>query len=177
MKNRKTMRALKAIVVLALFPAILLAQNPAKKSLEGAWKIAESEFMGADTSRISNPQPSLIIFGQKHYSMMLVPGDKPRTLFKGINPTDVEKLSAFDSFIANAGTYEVAGSTLTVHPMVAKVPNFMAGGFSKYQFRIDGNTLWLTSKSTDLNFRIGDKVVPAPMPSPGEMRLKLVRVE
>ena len=176
MENRKTIRALKAIVVLALFPALLLAQNPAKKSLEGVWKIAESEVMGKDTTRISNPQPSLIMFSQKHYSMMLVPGDKPRTLFKGINPTDEEKLSAFDSFIANEGTYEVAGSTLTVHPVVAKVPNFMAGGSAKYQFRIDSNTLWLTSKSTDLNFRIGDKVVPSSAP-PSETKLKLVRVE
>jgi len=175
MENRKAMRALKTIVVLALFPAMLLSQNPAKNSLEGAWKITESVVVGKDTSRISNPA-SLIIFGQKHYSIMLVPEDKPRPLFNDVNPTDAEKLSAFDSFIANAGTYKVSGPTLTVHPMVAKVPNFMAGGFLKYQFRIDGNTLWLTSKSTDLHFRIGDKVVPVST-SPGENRLKLVRVE
>jgi hypothetical protein len=176
MENRKTMRALVALVVLALFPAMLLAQNPAKKSLEGVWKIVESVVTGADSSRNSNPQPSLIIFGQTHYSAVGVPGDKPRKLFKGINPTDEEKLSAFDPFIANAGTYEVAGSALTVHPVVAKNPNFMAGGYLKYQFRVDGNTLWLTSKATDLYFRVGDKVVPASTSS-GETRLKLVRVE
>jgi hypothetical protein len=176
MENRKTMRALKAIVALALFPAILLAQNPAKKSLEGVWKIAESEFMGADTSKISNPQPSLIIFGPKYYSMMMVPGEKPRALFKGLNPTNEEKISAFDSFFAQSGTYDVAGSVLTVHPVVAKNPNYMSGGFIKYQFRLDGNTLWLTSKSTDLNFRIGDKVVSSTAP-PSESRVKLVRVE
>ncbi len=176
MENRKAIRALTAIVVLALLPSVLLAQNPAKKSLEGVWKITESIVTGEDSSSNSHPQPSLIIFSQKHYTMMLVPGNKPRALFKDTNPTDEERLSAFDPFIANGGTYEVAGSTLTIRPVVAKNPNFMAGGSLKYQFRVEGNTLWLTSKFTDLNFRVGDKVVPAST-SPGENRLKLVRVE
>ena len=176
MKNQKAVRALTTIVVLALFPAVLLAQGSAKNPLEGTWKITESVVMGKDTSRTSNPQPSMVIFSQKHYSMMLVPGDKPRTLFKESNPTDKEKLEAFDSFIANSGTYEVAGSTITVHPVVAKVPNFMAGGSAKYQFRIEGNTLWLNLKSADLNFRVGDKIVPA-SGTQSENRLKLVRME
>jgi len=176
MENSKTMRALTAIVVLALFPAILLAQTPAKKSVEGVWKIAESEFMGKDTSKISNPQPSLIIFGPKYYSIMSVPGDKPRALYKAENPTDAEKINAYDSFIGQSGTYEIVGSTLTVRPMVARNPNYMAGGFIRYQFRFEGNALWLSAKTPDFHIRIGDKVVPSGAP-PSENRLKLVRVE
>jgi len=31
------------------------------------------------------------IFTRKHYSVMWVPGNQPRSLFKGENPTDEEK--------------------------------------------------------------------------------------
>jgi hypothetical protein len=52
----------------------------------------------------------------------------------------------------------------------------MAGGFDKYQFRVEGTTLTLTSQSTDLNVRIGNRVTPASGPA-SETRVKLVRVE
>jgi len=107
---------------------------------------------------------------------MYVPGNKPRALYKAQEPTNEEKISAFDSLIANTGTYEISGSTLTIHPIVARNPNFMAGGSDKYQFRIEGTTLTLTEKSTDLNVRIGNRVVPASGPA-SETRLKLVRME
>lgn len=52
----------------------------------------------------------------------------------------------------------------------------MAGGFDKYQFRIEGNTLTLINTSSDLHLRKGDRVVPSSAPV-SETRLKLVRVE
>ncbi len=55
------------------------------------------------------------------------------------------KVAAYDSFVANAGTYEVADSTLTIHPVVARSPNFMSGGSDKYRFRVSGDTLWLSN--------------------------------
>jgi hypothetical protein len=42
---------------------------------------------------------------------------------------------------------------------------------------VDGNTLWLTSKSTDLNIRVGDRVVPVSPGTVSETRRKLIRVE
>jgi hypothetical protein len=82
---------------------------------------------------------------------MYVPGDEPRELFSGdapvlgtLEPTDAEVLTAFGSFIANSGTYEVSGSTITTRPTVAKTPNFMAGGSLSYTYRVEGDTLWLT---------------------------------
>jgi len=107
-------------------------------------------------SNVANPQPGLFIFAQKHYSVMWVPGNQPRTLFKGDSPTDQEKIAAYDSFVANSGTYEVEGETLTLHPIVARSPNFMAGGVSKSQMRIEGATLWLTQKNTDVIVRTGE---------------------
>jgi len=166
--------------VVSLLGALLLAsmayaQN-AKKPIEGVWKVTEIVVTGAGASNVGSPQPGLFIFTRGHYSMMSVPGNQPRALFKAEEPTNEEKIAAFDSFVANTGTYEVTGSTLTIRPMVARYPNFMAGGSDKYQFRIEGNTLWLTEKSADLNTRVGQQVVPSTAPA-SETRLKLVRVE
>lgn len=169
-------RLLKGLTLMVLCTTIVSAQSSTKKSIEGVWKVTEIVVTGEDASNVPNPQPGLIIFTQKHYSVMWVPGNQPRSLFKGENPTNEEKIAAYDSLVANSGTYEIAEGTLTLHPMVARSPNFMAGGVSKNQLRIEGTTLWLTQKNTDLSLRIGDRVAPSSGPA-GETRLKLSRVE
>ena len=153
------------------------AQNrTAANPLEGAWRETEIVVTGRDASTIQNPQPSLYVFTPTHYAMMGTLGDRPRALFKSLDPTNEEKMAAFDSFWGNSGTYEVTGDVLTTRPVVARMPNFMAGGFERYQFRIDGNTLMLTSKSTDENYRVGEQVVPDSRPI-SETRTKLVRIQ
>ena len=169
-------RTLKAPILLLLFSTMLSAQGTAKKPIEGVWKVVEIVVTGAGASTSSSPQPSLLILTQGHYSQVGVLGDKPRTLYKAEEPTNAEKVAAFDSFFGNAGTYEVSGSTLTIHPIIARNPNFMAGGFEKYQFRLEGNNLWLTDKSSDTSYRIGPRVVPSSAPA-SETRTKYVRVE
>ncbi|HZE70580.1 MAG TPA: lipocalin-like domain-containing protein [Pyrinomonadaceae bacterium] len=169
-------RILKGLTLLVLCTIVVSAQSSTKKPIEGAWKVTEIVVTGENESNVPNPQPGLIIFTQKHYSAMWVPGNQPRTLFKGDVPTNEEKIAAYDSFVANSGTYEVDGATLTLHPMVARSPNFMAGGVSKYQLRIEGTTLWLTQKNTDLSVRSGDRVAPSSGPV-SEIRLKFSRVE
>ncbi len=169
-------RVMKVFAIMVACGVTLGAQGSVRQPIEGVWKVTEIVVTGADASTISNPQPSLFIFARSHYSMMYVSDNRPRAVYKAENPTRDEKLAAFDSFIANTGTYEVAGSTLTIHPIVARNPNYMAGGFDKYQFRLEGNTLSLTEKSTDLNARVGQRIVPSTAPA-SETRLKLVRVE
>ena len=143
--------------------------------LEGVWREAEIVVTGANASTIQNPQPSLYLFTPTHYAMMGTLGDRPRPLNKAFDPTKEEKIAAYDSFWGNAGTYEVTGDILTIRPIIARVPNFMAGGYQKYQIRVDGDTLWLTGKSMDEYFRFGEQVVPA-SPLPSETRTKLARV-
>jgi lipocalin-like protein len=169
-------RILNVLTFLILCATVVSAQSSKKKPIEGAWKVTEIVVTGADPSSVPNPQPGLIIFTKTHYSVMWVPGNQPRSLFKGEGPTDQEKIAAYDSFVANSGTYEVAGATITLHPMVARSPNFMAGGVSKFQLRIEGTTLWLTQKNTDLSLRTGNGVAPSSGPA-SETRLKLSRVE
>ena len=168
--------AMRLLVIMVLCGAVLSGQGAAKQSIEGVWKVSGIVVTGAGASTISSPQPGLFIFTRGHYSIMYVPGNQPRTLKKAETETTDEKVAAFDSFLANAGAYEVVGSTITIRPMVARDPNYMVGGFNKYQFRIDGNTLTLTNKSTDLNMRFGDQVVASKAPA-SETRVKFVRLE
>ena len=169
-------RILNGLTLIVVCATVVSAQSSSKKSIEGVWKVTEIAITGAEASNISNPQPGLIIFTKTHYSVMWVPGNQPRSLFTGEDPTDQEKIAAYDSFVANSGTYEVAGETLTLHPVVSRSPNFMAGGAAKNQFRIEGTTLWLIQKNTDLSVRTGDRIATSSGPA-SETRLKLTRVE
>lgn len=148
------MRSFKVASTLPLVAALAVGCQPATEEagpLEGAWKYVELSTTSPDTSStITSPQPSLYIFLKQHYSVMFVPGSEPRELFSGdepvlgSDPTDAEKLAAYDSFIANSGTYELTDSTLTTRPMVAKNPNFMAGGSLTFTYRVEADTLRLT---------------------------------
>lgn len=146
--------ALGAMSVSSPAPTAITDPLLVRPSLEGAWEMAEFHLTGPDTSfTITAPQPSLYVFLERHYSLMHVPGDQPRALFGGpeptlgsVAPTDAEKVAAYDSFIGNAGTYEGNGGRLTLRPIVAKNPNLMAGGTLTYGYYFEGEVLWLTSE-------------------------------
>jgi hypothetical protein len=146
----------------ALAAAILIGCQKAEAPeppLEGAWSVVSIHVAGPDSAANTTVQPSLFLFGDRHYSMMRVTGNQPRTLAAKDSVTDAEKLAAYDSFVANTGTYETADSTLTIHPVVARSPNFMSGGSDKYHFRISGDTLWLSNTGADFRTTIGGQLV------------------
>lgn len=121
-----------------------------KSPVEGVWKITEVVTPSGET--ISNPQPSLIIFTKGHYSQIAVTGTQPRAQ---VDPpkdpqklTDAEKIARFEQwgpFSANAGTYVVKGTTLTMRPIVAKSVQVMSGQTPlELTFKLEApNTLWL----------------------------------
>lgn len=165
--------ALTAFLLSACTPAAA-PEAPAAPPLEGAWSVVSLSFTGPDGTTTPAVQPSLYLFGGRHYSMMRVTGDGPRTLAATDSVTDTEKLAAYDTFIANTGTYEVADSTLTIHPIVARSPNFMAGGSDRYTFRVSGDTLWLTSNAADMRMMMGGQLA-APAGASGTTMQVLVR--
>lgn len=171
------------IALTALAAALLSACQPAQApeagearapGLEGAWSIVSIRVTGPDSAVGTTVQPSVYLFGDTHYSMMRVTGNSPRALAAADSVTDAEKLAAYDSFIANTGTYEVADSTITIHPVVARSPNFMSGGSDKYHFRVSGDTLWLSNTGADFKTMIGGQLVTPPG-APGTTMLVLVR--
>jgi hypothetical protein len=164
------------IALVALAATLLTACERAERAespLEGAWSVASINVTGPDSAANTTVQPSLFLFGDKHYSMMRVTGNQPRTLAATDIATDAEKLAAYNSFIANTGTYDVADSTLTIHPVVARSPNYM-GGSDIYHFRVGGDTLWLSNTGADIRTRIGGQLV-GPTGTPNATMLVLVR--
>lgn len=143
-------------------------------SLEGTWRPVQAMVTRGDSTVTQDEEPTLYIFTPTHFAVMGTVGG-PRTLYHTLDPTDEEKLSAFNSFWGNMGTYEVAGDSLTMHIVFARNPNYMAGGYRVSRFRVAGDTLWLATKSTDGHFRLGEEVVPDPRPF-SETETRLVRV-
>jgi len=66
-------RLLKGLTLMVLCTTIVSAQSSTKKSIEGVWKVTEIVVTGEDASNVPSAQPGLIIFTQKHYSVMWVP--------------------------------------------------------------------------------------------------------
>jgi len=101
---------------------------------------------------ITDPQPGLIIFTKGYYSSMVVRASQPRaTVAPAKDPanlTDAEKIARYEQwspFTANSGTYEVKGSTLQMHPIVAKSVDVMTSGTAiTWELKVEApNTLWL----------------------------------
>src|SRR6185503_161410 len=129
------------------------------QSLCGVWKPVEVVIdRGPEAGRhTTDVQPGLFIFSQTHYSGMQVRGFQPRPQL-GDTPTDEERGRAFTPFTANAGTYVLEDSLLTMTPVVSKNPSQMTGGAVTDRVRVVADTLWFISAS-------------------GERRNKWVRIE
>jgi len=122
------------------------AQTP----LTGVWEVEEitrdgGRFQGTST------EPGLIFFGDEHYSVMHVNAPRP------LEPEDTPRrelsyeqmLAAYDPFTANAGTYEVEGTTVTMRPSVTLSARFISGVEATSEYRMDGDMLVLTSTNDD----------------------------
>lgn len=149
-------RALLAASLVVAVPTLAFAQGGATAtSLDGVWKISEIVTTGANAATNATPQPSLIIFARGHYSYLSVHGAQPRPTFSPAKDpnklTDAETLARFEQwnpFTAQAGTYQVKGTTLTRRPLVAKNVTVMTTDPAIVQeFKLEGSTLWLITKS------------------------------
>lgn len=152
-------------------PLLCQSAQPSASSIEGAWKVNERIVTGANASTNSTPQPSLYIFTKQHYSIVALAGTttRPETPASKdpANPTDAEKIALYTHWLpltANSGTYTFEGTTLTTRPLVAKGQSVMTGPVAVREAKIEGNTLWLVTRSA------------AGQPA-SETRLRLTRVE
>jgi hypothetical protein len=153
---------MKFLAALAIFAGIAGAQST---PITGVWQVTEWTTTGSNGRTISNPQPALYIFTGKYYSKLVVRGDKPRPNLSS-NPTDAERLASFLPLLAQSGTYEVSGATLTTHIIVSQTPNRMSpGDDNTYSFKLEGKTLTIT----DISEGNG--------PKPNPVTVKFTRVE
>ena len=114
-------------------------------SLRGVWKVTHATDAAGKT--IDWSRPSLIIFTERHYSLFIVGGDRPRYGPQQQQPTPQQKVATFDAISTNGGTYEVKGNKLTLMRTVAK-NQFAEGSSQTVEYRIEGNTLTLLYPDT-----------------------------
>jgi hypothetical protein len=152
-------RAAFAIALVLVCQSSLPAQSPG--SIQGVWRPVSrtipattnpgdrsDPFAHVPVGTQTNLQPGLMIFTARHYSRTTDTATTPRPTTPEATPAKatVEQLQArWGPFQANAGTYELSGSTLTLRPMVAKNPvEQRSGNFARLTVKIDGDRLWLT---------------------------------
>jgi Lipocalin-like domain len=120
-------------VGLILLAASIAPAFGADSPLVGAWQL--------DSGQPS--QAGLYLFTATRYSMTLAATDRPDMIDTSKATAD-ELRAVWGPLLANAGTYEISGDLLTIHPLVAKIPVVMKAGANEvYQFRIEGKTLTL----------------------------------
>jgi hypothetical protein len=101
--------------------------------LVGAWQLDPGQ----------SGQAALYLFTLTRYSMVLASTDRPDVADMSKAAAD-ELRAVWGPLLANAGTYEVSGDLITIHPLVAKHPVVMRPGANEvYRFRIEGKTLTL----------------------------------
>jgi len=119
------------------------SQNKDAKGVVGVWQVKEIARQNGSGPIAGKTLPSIFIFTPRHYSMVWVLGTEPQRSFaERWNPTDVEKIRRFNSLVVNSGTYEIKGSILTAHPIVARIPEFVGGKFI-CEYRLENVTMRL----------------------------------
>jgi hypothetical protein len=142
------------VVVGVLALTSLSAWGQSKPSIQGVWRTVEVTITnpnpnpaGLGKGTHTDMQPALLIFSSRHYSQVIDTAGKPRPTvpFKvPLKPTAEEMQAQWGPFAANAGTYELSGTTLTTRVIVGKNPATQGKGFTRYTIKLDGQNLWTT---------------------------------
>ena len=138
-------------VIASVFFVALGPVTTSGQSLVGEWTLQERVINGGPNGgTVTVSQPSLRIFTDTHFSRMFVwPGDGPRPEASGFpDVSDADWRAVMTSIRANSGTYELDGTTLTEHRLLAMNPVAM-GQSGTFEVRLEGDTLWLTGENAD----------------------------
>jgi hypothetical protein len=147
------MNAMKYIIVL-LAGIVLVAGRAGvvaqAKSIQGVWQTVEVKIAGATPRTITVPKPGpwLTIFTAKHYSRTEVQAEAPRPILADAAKATADELrTVWGPVVAEAGTYDVSGNTITMHPLVSKSPAAMASGaFIISSYQLNGETLTIAQQ-------------------------------
>lgn len=127
----------KRLVTLLVFAAAVMPMSAqSRQSIQGVWRVVERTITDSSAGRKDpfgafpagthiNLRPGLLIFTGKHYSRTTDAAAQPRPTrpYKTPGKPTLEELQAeWGPFVANAGTYEVSGTTVTLRAIVAKNP-------------------------------------------------------
>lgn len=146
---------LTAIALLASFAlaTAVEAQTHAANPLVGTWRV--TEITEPNEPPLTNPQPGLYIFTPKHYSMLRINGTKPLPDYPSNDKaTDADKVAVFNALYMQTGTYTVKDNVLSTKALVAKSAFAMAAAGNQWDIAINGNTLAITLKRTNVTVKL-----------------------
>ena len=102
--------------------------NPAAQSksasIQGVWQTVEITIAGASprTITVTEPKQYVTIITAKHYSRTEVQAEAPRPVLADVAKATADELRAvWGPVIAEAGSYEVNGAVVTMHPQASKI--------------------------------------------------------
>jgi hypothetical protein len=160
------------LLFVTLTVGLLAVQDAAAQSkpasIQGTWRIEQATIAGPQARTIAFAgRPNLTIITGKHYSRVEVQADGPRPILADPAKATADELrAAWGPFVAETGTYEITGDSITMRPIASKNPAIMgAGVFITYAYKLDGDTLSLTQQRNQAG------------PFSAPFTLKLVRVE
>jgi Lipocalin-like domain len=110
-----------------LIPAGAVFALPPNNTLRGVWKVVGYVVTGKGEGTYP-AQPGLYIFTEKYFSTVMVSGREPRPEANPAKASDTEIVASWRPFVAQAGAYELSGSSVTMYPAVAKVSSRMLPG-------------------------------------------------
>jgi hypothetical protein len=147
-----TLIASAAVAVAVVGISTTPAASQSASELEGVWKVSRVVVTGANPRSWEHPQATIWIFSRGYYSAVEDTSQAGRTAppppKEPGKPTDAEKLAKYaewSQFAAGAGTYELKGSTLIQHPLVAKSLSSLSTDQSS-QLKLSGDTAVLVMK-------------------------------
>src|SRR6476620_2930613 len=134
------------ILVVLAASGVVSAQRVA-----GVWKLDEMTSTGTGASTKTISQPSMYLFTKTHYSIIYVSSESPRSTDDASTMTADQLRDVFvQSFVANAGTYEMKAGKITLKPIVAKSPTFMKpGNWNTFKISMKGNSMTLVTDSNN----------------------------
>ena len=146
-------RIVACMVSFAFLLAVPSALAQADK-LIGVWKLIELKLPPVDHLKartLADPQPEVLIFTKKYCSRVGILGDKPRPDLRE-TATNAQLLEAWKPLNASVGSYTVEGSTLIIHLIADKTPNFMNNSKIQFDwgFKFEGEDLILSMPVTSL---------------------------
>ena len=139
---RKLTLLLVVLVAAGSFSAFRPSTTTTAEDLAGVWKMVRATSPAGESVDVT--WPTIMIYSEGYYAAVLSIGE--RDLLPD-EPTDAQRLAAFDAFDAVAGTYQVQGDRLHARVIVAQNPNDVMAAEeidAGTSFNIDGDTLTIT---------------------------------
>lgn len=132
------------------------AQEAAREDAPHAGTWVAERIVPDDGDPIEEPQPLMLLLTGSHYGILGSASATPRQPFSGEEPSEAEKVAAYDGFFASAGSYAIEGDSLVYRARVALDPGYAAGypdNPRARRIRVDGDTLYWHAAWGVLTFR------------------------